>query len=393
MSSKETPKPETKEQDKNKKDEKDKSDKNKDNKDNKESKDSNNANADDNDNTRRVAIQPAQVVVHPLVLLSVVDHYNRVAKDTKKRVVGVLLGETHRGKVDITNSYAVPFEEDLKEPTIWFLDHNYHENMFAMFKKVNAKERVVGWYSTGPKIRPADLEINELMRKYCLNPVMVIIDVNPKDTVEIPTQAYLAVPNSPELQSESRQTFAHLPCEIGAYEAEEVGVEHLLRDIRNSTESTLTDQVNAKLNSLLGLKKRMEEMYDYLTKVVEGRIPVNHQIIYNMQDIFNLCPNLKHETIVKSFAIKTNDQLLVIYLSSLVRSIIALHNLITNKADNRRAEQKEDDKGKAKNEKKDEKQKEEKEKKEKEKEDDANKKKKDNSKNKPKVDKKKSTDS
>jgi hypothetical protein len=32
------------------------------------------------------------VVVHPLVLLSVVDHYNRVAKDTKKRAVGVLLG-------------------------------------------------------------------------------------------------------------------------------------------------------------------------------------------------------------------------------------------------------------------------------------------------------------
>lgn len=46
------------------------------------------------------------VVVHPLVLLSVVDHYNRVAKDTKKRVVGVLLGETNKGVVDITNSYA-----------------------------------------------------------------------------------------------------------------------------------------------------------------------------------------------------------------------------------------------------------------------------------------------
>ena len=32
------------------------------------------------------------VVVHPTVLLSVVDHYNRVAKDTKKRVIGVLMG-------------------------------------------------------------------------------------------------------------------------------------------------------------------------------------------------------------------------------------------------------------------------------------------------------------
>ena len=46
------------------------------------------------------------VVVHPLVLLSVVDHYNRVARDTKKRVIGVLLGEASKGRVDVTNSFA-----------------------------------------------------------------------------------------------------------------------------------------------------------------------------------------------------------------------------------------------------------------------------------------------
>ena len=45
-------------------------------------------------------------MVHPLVLLSVVDHYNRVAKDTRKRVIGLLLGETHRGRTDVTNSFA-----------------------------------------------------------------------------------------------------------------------------------------------------------------------------------------------------------------------------------------------------------------------------------------------
>ena len=49
---------------------------------------------------------PTSVVVHPLVLLSTVDHYNRVAKDTRKRVVGVLLGETFKGTLDITNSFA-----------------------------------------------------------------------------------------------------------------------------------------------------------------------------------------------------------------------------------------------------------------------------------------------
>ena len=49
---------------------------------------------------------PTEVVVHPLVLLSVVDHYVRVAKDSKNRVVGILLGETYKGRVDVTNCYA-----------------------------------------------------------------------------------------------------------------------------------------------------------------------------------------------------------------------------------------------------------------------------------------------
>lgn len=66
------------------------------------------------------------VVIHPLVLLSVADHYNRVASNTQRRVVGVLLGSRTRNTVDITNSFAVPFEEDLKDPSVWFLgEHTF----------------------------------------------------------------------------------------------------------------------------------------------------------------------------------------------------------------------------------------------------------------------------
>ncbi len=105
-----------------------------------------------------------EAVIHPLVLLAACDHYNRVAKDTKKRALGVLLGMRYKGVVDVTNSFAVPFEEDLRNPKIWYLDHIFLENMFGMFKKVNAKERVVGFYSTGPKIRKNDLQIARLFR-------------------------------------------------------------------------------------------------------------------------------------------------------------------------------------------------------------------------------------
>ncbi len=51
-------------------------------------------------------VTPEQIVIHPLVLLSVVDHYNRAAKATKKRVVGVLLGQWKGKTVNVANSYA-----------------------------------------------------------------------------------------------------------------------------------------------------------------------------------------------------------------------------------------------------------------------------------------------
>jgi hypothetical protein len=61
-----------------------------------------------------------------------------------------------------------------------------------MFKKVNARERLIGWYHSGPKLRASDLEINELFKRYTLNPLLVIVDVQPKE-VGVPTDAYFAV--------------------------------------------------------------------------------------------------------------------------------------------------------------------------------------------------------
>jgi len=62
--------------------------------------------------------------------------------------------------LDITNCYGIPFEEDMKESNIWFIDHNYHETMYAMYRKVNIKEKFVGWYTTGTKMKSHDIDIH-----------------------------------------------------------------------------------------------------------------------------------------------------------------------------------------------------------------------------------------
>jgi 26S proteasome regulatory subunit N8 len=104
-----------------------------------------------------------------------------------------------------------------------------------------------------------------------------------------------------------------------------------LRDINDPSTGTLALQIQQKVNGLTGLLARLTEIHEYLDKVISGAMPINNQITYNLQNIFNLLPNLNVEELVKSMFIKTNDMHLVMYVSSLVRSILALHSLLTNK--------------------------------------------------------------
>jgi len=265
------------------------------------------------------------------VLLSVADHHARsAARSSNKRVVGILLGQDNGKSVNVANSFAVPFEEDDKDPKTWFLDHDYIEGMWGMFKKVNAREKPVGWYHTGPKMRASDQEINELFKKFIPRPVMVIVDVR-EDTVGIPTDAYFAVEEIKDDGTETQKIFLHVPSVIEAEEAEEIGVEHLLRDIKHSTTTTLSTRVSEQLASLRGLQSRMLEIRDYLRSVAKGDLPINHQIVYHLQDALNLLPDLDDTQKTKAFTTNTNDQLLVVYLSSLLRAVIALHALVDNK--------------------------------------------------------------
>ncbi len=177
-----------------------------------------------------------------------------------------------------------------------------------------------------------------MIRQYTPSPVLVIIDVQPQE-LGLPTSAYTCVEEvASDASGKSHKVFAHLPSEVGAYEAEEIGVEHLLRDVKDATVSTLATRIGATLDALRSLEERLREIRCYLDHVLAGRLPLNHDIMAHLQDMFNLLPNLNVAELVRAFAVKINDMMLVIYLSSIVRSVTAVHNLISNLAANKERE-------------------------------------------------------
>lgn len=244
--------------------------------------------------------------IAPLVLLSVVDHFKRVSAP---RVLGVLLGNLNDSKVHITNSFAVPFEEFEND---FFIDSSYLQNMFELFYKVNSSEKIVGWYHSGPKMYKNDLEIAKAFCKYCDNPVLAIVDVN-MEASDIPVQVFKLC---------MKKQLNHINVLVGADETEEVGIEHLLRDIKEGTGSSLKDRVEEIKDSLKMYKICLDEIIDYITQVENGKNP-SFEILENFQEILNEFPKFS-----------SSPDLSRIYSAELVNTFIALKDLHKNKLEN-----------------------------------------------------------
>merc|ERR1719330_1079383 len=244
--------------------------------------------------------------------------------------------------MDISNSFAVPFDETTRAPFTSFLDFDYLREMADMFKAVNASEQVVGWYSTGTRIRPIDSDIQEQMKKCCDDPIYVIVDPEMKTVDEIPVLCYHSVVQLRD--GGTSLEFDIVDCSFKASEVEDVAVEHLLRDVQqHKNVTTLEREVEHKLTGIRGLKKRLRTIRHYCELVAKGDLPPNQEILHNIQTIFNLKATSAQPKFGEAMKVQSNDNALTLYIASLTRTLLMLDKLIDNRAMNKEEEQKKRD--------------------------------------------------
>jgi 26S proteasome regulatory subunit N8 len=64
--------------------------------------------------------------------------------------------------------------------------------MFNMMRRINGREKIIGWYSTGPEIRKNDIDIHEILRRYNTSAVFIIIKVNDEKQTSLPVESYFS---------------------------------------------------------------------------------------------------------------------------------------------------------------------------------------------------------
>ena len=89
-----------------------------------------------------------RVKVHPVVLFSIADSYERRSADSH-RVIGTLVGNVDKQCVEVTNCFCIPHKEHLDRVEA---DIVYAQEMFELNKKVAPHETLVGWFATGSEI-------------------------------------------------------------------------------------------------------------------------------------------------------------------------------------------------------------------------------------------------
>jgi translation initiation factor 3 subunit F len=261
------------------------------------------------------ATAPVLAKVHPLVIFNICDCYVR-RPDQAERVIGTLLGSVlPDGTIDIRNSYAVPHNESSDQVA---LDIEYHTNMLVSHQKVNPKEVIVGWYSTGLGVTGGSALIHDFYSREGQNPIHLTVDTgfgNGQGTIK----AYISVNLSLGDQQLAAQ-FQEIPLDHRMVEAERVGFDLLKTSMVDKLPTNL-EGMEVSMERLLAL---IDDVSKYVEEVVEGRFQPDNNIGRFIADTVASLPKLTPPTFDKLVNDGIQDHLLLLYLSSITRTQLSL---------------------------------------------------------------------
>ncbi|KAG6482728.1 eukaryotic translation initiation factor 3 subunit F-like [Zingiber officinale] len=258
--------------------------------------------------------------IHAVVLFNICDCYVR-RPDQADRVIGTLLGSVSDGVVEIKNSYAVPHNESADQVA---LDVDYHRNMYLSHLKVNPKEVLVGWFSTGFGVSGGSALIHEFYVKELkeaqssIPPIHLTVDTRFKNG-EASIKGYVSSNLSLGDRPLAAQ-FQEISLDLRMIEAERVGFDIL----KTTAVDKLPNDLEGMEASMERLYSLLDEIYKYVDDVVEGRVTPNNDIGRFLADTLASVPRMSTAAFDKVFNDKIQDNLALVYLSSLVKTQLGI---------------------------------------------------------------------
>ncbi|RNA25206.1 eukaryotic translation initiation factor 3 subunit F-like [Brachionus plicatilis] len=266
---------------------------------------------------------PVDVKIHPTVLFSIIDSYER-RNEKMTRVVGSLLGTNIQGNIEVTDSFVVPHRDGDEVA----LDVEFAKNSMNAFKKINPSVSIVGWFSTGNDIPNTSCLIHEYYARETISPIHLTVDTNLKNNQPDVKAYYSTELGIPERKQGT--IFVPIPIDIISYDSEKLTID-LLQDGKFSNKRIIKpgmDFVNLKL-TLDDIYLMLNSITEYVDKVLAGKIAMDSNIGRHLVKIIDSIPLLDPQTFDTLMTNQMNDLLMVQYLSNLVQVQLTLNEKLS----------------------------------------------------------------
>ncbi|CAN0216201.1 unnamed protein product [Lampetra fluviatilis] len=260
------------------------------------------------------------VRIHPVVLFSVVDSYERRNEDAK-RVIGTLLGTVDKQNVEVTNCFSVPHNESEDEVAV---DMEFAKNMYELHKKVTPNEQIVGWYATGYDITEHSVLIHEYYSRETQNPIHLTIDTTLRGgnmSIKAYVSASMGAPGKT-----MGVMFTPLSVKYEYYDPERIGVEIIQRTRSNNKRTvSMTSELTQVGAAAAQIQDMLTLVLQYVEDVLSGKVVPDNTVGRFLMDLVNKVPKLAPEDFEAMINSNINDLLMVTYLSNLTKAQLALN--------------------------------------------------------------------
>jgi len=246
-----------------------------------------------------------------------------------------LLGITNDfGVVEIRNSFAVPhFESDQVGLLADFLN-----SVLKLHLRANPKEVIVGWYTSGAEINNSvltksnDMIFNDFFSKESHHmPIHLTVDISLLGT-GMGIKAFIISPLSlPSSEKPLVAQFQPIKLNIETFDAEKTAIEVLSRaKSEGSNQTTTLSEIGNVEVSIIQISKMLESLTEYVDKVAAGEIPANANVGRFLATTVSSLTKIDPHVFDKMFNNSMQDLLMVVYLTNLTRTQLALTEKLQN---------------------------------------------------------------
>jgi len=277
------------------------------------------------------------VKVHPTVLLTIVDSYER-RKDDARRVIGTLLGNIAGNEVTITSCFCVPHNESRDEVAV---DMEFARTMTDFHLKTNPNEVIVGWYATGMEISAHSVLIHEYYCRETKNPIHLVMDTDVQGG-DMDIKCYIASSIGVPGETKKGTLFQPIETEVVYYDSERVIVDTINSGVSKLQETgkgvpretllKLQTDYDTVIDSTSSLLYHVDFVSSYVDRVVKGEIPKDPKVGRKLMDLMKLVPYMEEKEFSAMLNNNLNDTLMVRYLSEAVKAHVVLNEKLVNTA-------------------------------------------------------------